>query len=234
MESKFHATILTLFPEMFPGILDHALAGRALRNGLWSYDTVNIRDYATNKHKNVDDTPAGGGAGMILRPDVVGNAIDDVLSKKNYPTKIYFSPRGIKVTQGFIKDIVNKKNALFLCGRYEGLDQRVIDEYNLLEVSLGDFILSGGEACTLTVLDACIRMVDGVVGNRESLTNDSFENDLLEYPLYTKPYSWKGREIPDILQSGHHKRINEWRLEKSLDITKQRRPDLWAEYKNKI
>lgn len=227
--------ILTLFPEMFPGFLGHSLAGKALENGIWGYEAINIRDFATDKHKSVDDTPAGGGAGMVMRPDVVGAAIEN--SVKPGTKIIYMSPRGTPLTQNKVIQLASAKNLAIICGRFEGLDERVIEEYGLEEISVGDYVLSGGEVAALTLMDACIRLLPGVIGNKNTLNEESFGENaeytgLLEYPLYTRPVKWKGRNIPDILSSGHHEKIEEWRLERAKEITKARRKDLWQKYTN--
>ena len=229
------ATVLTLFPEMFPGPLGQSLAGRALKDGLWSLDCVNIRDYATDKHKTVDDTPFGGGPGMVMRPDVVMNALDAVqngVAAKDVSAipKIYFSPRGRKLDQAKIHELAAHDHVIMVCGRYEGLDQRVIDHAGLEEISIGDVVLSGGELPAIMTMDAVVRLLPGVMGNAEAHQNDSFENGLLEHSLYTQPRDWQGMHVPEILTSGDHGKIAQWRLSESEAITKARRPDLWAEY----
>ena len=229
------ATVLTLFPEMFPGPLGQSLAGRALKDGLWSLDCVNIRDYATDKHKTVDDTPFGGGPGMVMRPDVVMNALDAVqngVATKDVSAipKIYFSPRGRKLDQAKIRELAAHDHVIMVCGRYEGLDQRVIDHAGLEEISIGDVVLSGGELPAIMTMDAVVRLLPGVMGNAEAHQNDSFENGLLEHSLYTQPRDWQGMHVPEILTSGDHGKIAQWRLSESEAITKARRPDLWAEY----
>ena len=220
--------VLTVFPEMFPGFLGYSLTGKALEEQKWQLEAVNIRDYAFDKHKSVDDTPCGGGAGMIMRPDVLGKAIDAV--HHDGARLIYFSPRGKQVTQTLIQDLVDAGKATFLCGRFEGVDERVLQAYPFEEISLGDFILSGGEPAALAVLDAVVRLLPGVMGSRDSLVEESFSNGLLEYPQYTRPAQWNGRNVPDVLCSGHHGRIAEWRLSQAEELTKQRRPDLWEAY----
>ena len=229
------ATVLTLFPEMFPGPLGQSLAGRALKDGLWSLDCINIRDYATDKHKTVDDTPFGGGPGMVMRPDVVMNALDAVqngVAAKDVSAipKIYFSPRGRKLDQAKIHELAAHDHVIMVCGRYEGLDQRVIDHAGLVEISIGDVVLSGGELPAIMTMDAVVRLLPGVMGNAEAHQNDSFENGLLEHSLYTQPRDWQGMHVPEILTSGDHGKIAQWRLSESEAITKARRPDLWAEY----
>lgn len=226
--SFFTANVLTVFPEMFPGYLGCSLAGRALTEGLWRLNVTNIRDFADNRHKTVDDTPFGGGAGMIMRPDVLGKAIDAVYREST--RLIYFSPRGRQMTQRLVETIAAEGEATFLCGRFEGIDERVLEAYPFEEVSLGDFVLSGGEPAALAMLDAIVRLLPGVMGSKESLTEESFSNGLLEYPQYTRPAEWQGRSVPEVLSSGHHGKIAEWRLAKAKELTKLRRPDLWQAY----
>ena len=229
------ATVLTLFPEMFPGPLGQSLAGRALKDGLWSLDCVNIRDHATDKHRTVDDTPFGGGPGMVMRPDVVMQALDAATSGWNADKiasvpKIYFSPRGRRLDQAKIRDLAAHDHVIMVCGRYEGLDQRVIDHAGLEEISIGDVLLSGGELPAIMTMDAVVRLLPGVMGNAEAHQNDSFENGLLEHALYTQPRDWQGMQVPEILTSGDHGKIAQWRQTESEAITQARRPDLWAEY----
>ena len=226
--SFFTANVLTVFPEMFPGYLGCSLAGRALTEGLWRRNVTNIRDFADDRHKTVDDTPFGGGAGMIMRPDVLGKAIDAVYREGT--RLIYFSPRGRRMTQRLVETIAAEGEATFLCGRFEGIDERVLEAYPFEEVSLGDFVLSGGEPAALAMLDAIVRLLPGVMGSKESLTEESFSNGLLEYPQYTRPAEWQGRSVPEVLSSGHHGKIAEWRLAKAKELTKLRRPDLWQAY----
>jgi tRNA (guanine37-N1)-methyltransferase len=216
---------------MFPGPLQYSLAGKALEKNIWSYDIVNIRDFGLTKHQNVDDEPYGGGNGLIMRADVLGSAIDSALSKNNIKKIYYPSPRGKPFTQGLAKEIISHKNIIILCGRFEGIDERIIDEYNAEEISLGDYVLSGGEIAAIAFMDCIIRLLPGVLANRETLSTESFETSgefkgLLECPLYTRPAEWKGRNVPEILLSGNHELINKWRSQKSLEITKARRPDL--------
>ena len=229
------ATVLTLFPEMFPGPLGQSLAGRALKDGLWSLDCVDIRDYATDKHRTVDDTPFGGGPGMVMRPDVVMQALDASRSgwdadKIASVPKIYFSPRGRRLDQVKIREVAAYDHVIMVCGRYEGLDQRVIDHAGLEEISIGDVVLSGGELPAIMTMDAVVRLLPGVMGNAEAHQNDSFENGLLEHALYTQPREWQGMQVPEILTSGDHGKIAQWRQTESEAITQARRPDLWAEY----
>ncbi|MGL4490017.1 MAG: tRNA (guanosine(37)-N1)-methyltransferase TrmD [Rhizobiaceae bacterium] len=218
----FKATVLTLYPEMFPGHLGQSMAGRALNDGLWQLETVQIRDYADGKHKNVDDTPSGGGAGMVMRADVLARAIDAVADER---PKLLMSPRGKPLTQERVRDL-SATGAVIVCGRFEGVDERVIEARQLEEISIGDYVLSGGEPAALILLDAIVRLIPGVMGNDESGSNESFEGGLLEHPHYTRPVEFEGRTIPDVLMSGNHKKIAEWRHEKSVELTKARRPDL--------
>lgn len=224
----FTADVLTVFPEMFPGYLGHSLAGKALDEGLWKLNVTNIRDFASDRHRTVDDTPFGGGAGMVMRPDVLGRAVEAV--HKAGTRLIYFSPRGRQVTQGLVEQIAAEGCATFLCGRFEGIDERVLEAYPFEEVSLGDFVLSGGEPAALAVLDAVVRLLPGVMGSQDSLTEESFSQGLLEYPQYTRPVEWNGRTVPEVLCSGHHGKIALWRKAMAEQLTKQRRPDLWKAY----
>lgn len=246
----FSATALTLFPEMFPGPLGVSLAGKALAKGIWSLKALNIRDFSQDKHATVDDSPYGGGTGMVMKPDVVDRAIEHAkkvtsyelrdlspLVTRNSPpvTIIYFTPRGVPITQQLVNRLKNE-NLILLCGRFEGVDQRVIDHHQMLELSLGDFILSGGEIAALALLDACVRLLPGVIGNEHAILEESFStiansSGLLEYPHYTRPPIWNDRPVPDILFSGHHEQISRWRLEQAEMITKARRPDLWEMYR---
>lgn len=223
---SFDATILTLYPDMFPGPLGHSLAGRALERGDWQCDAVNIRDFATDKHRTVDDTPAGGGAGMVLKPDVLAGAIDHVSPPGDLRPRLLMSPRGTPLTQRRVRHLADEPGVVIICGRFEGVDQRVIDTRGLEEVSVGDYILSGGEVAALTLLDAIIRLLPGVMGNAESGLFESFENGLLEHPHYTRPNVWEGQAIPDVLTSGNHARVEEWRREQARALTASRRPDL--------
>lgn len=233
MTTPFKATVLTLFPEMFPGPLGASLAGKAQADGKWTLETVDIRGFARDKHRTVDDTPFGGGAGMVMRPDVIDAALRSVRPDGAQPGAgplVYLSPRGRVLDQAMVKRFAAEPGITLLCGRYEGVDQRVLDAWNVEEVSLGDFILSGGEAAAMTLLDAVVRLLPGVVGKTESLEEESFERGLLEYPLYTRPAEWQGRSVPEVLLSGHHQRVAEWRLAQSEEITRLRRPDLWSGY----
>lgn len=217
------AKILTIFPDMFPGFLGYSLTGRALKEGKWSLEAINIRDYAFDKHGSVDDTPCGGGAGMIMRPDVLGSAIEHNRTKGKI---IYMSPKGRPLTQAKVKELSREDELMIICGRFEGIDERVIEEYAIEEVSIGDYILTGGEQAAMVMLDAVVRLLPGVLGNSVSIENESFETGLLEYPQYTRPIEWKNRKVPEILLSGHHKNIAKWQKEQALQITKERRPDL--------
>ncbi|CDZ70991.1 TRNA (guanine-N(1)-)-methyltransferase [Neorhizobium galegae bv. orientalis] len=224
----FRATILTLYPEMFPGHLALSLAGKALERGQWSLDTVQIRDFAEDRHRTVDDTPAGGGAGMVLKPDILAKAIDKVSEGDSRP-RLLMSPRGKPLTQERVRELAAGDGVVIICGRFEGVDQRVIDARNLEEVSIGDYVLSGGEPAALTLLDAVVRILPGVMGNALSGTHESFENGLLEHPQYTRPQVFEGREIPAVLTSGNHAAIEKWRLEEAKKLTVERRPDLLAD-----
>lgn len=226
LHNVWRATIITLFPEMFPGVLGGSLTGKALKDGLWQMDTVNLRDFGEGKHRNVDDTPAGGGAGMVLRPDVMGRAIEHAMRKGPGPL-IYLSPRGRRFDQAMAQSLATTPGAVFICGRFEGLDQRVIDHYGITEVSLGDFVMTGGEIAAQAMIDATVRLLPGVLGNETSAEDESFSNGLLEHPQYTRPAEWQGHKIPDVLMSGHHGKIAEWRHEQAQKITQHRRPDLW-------
>ena len=222
----FKATVLTLYPEMFPGHLGLSMSGRALADGLWQLEAVQIRDYATGKHRNVDDTPSGGGAGMVMRADVVARAVDAVTVPEDSRPRILMSPRGKPLSQERVRELASGEGAIILCGRFEGVDERVIEARNLEEVSVGDYVLSGGEPAALTLLDAVVRLIPGVMGNELSGANESFEGGLLEHPHYTRPPKFEGRLIPEVLMSGNHKKIAEWRHAQSLELTKARRPEL--------
>ena len=226
MTTPWTATVLTILPEMFPGPLGSSLVGTALADGLWRLETVDIRDFGQGRHRSVDDTPAGGGPGMVMRADVIGPAVDAARSASPGMPLIYLSPRGAPLTQKRARQLSDGPGAILLCGRFEGLDQRVIDARDVEEISLGDFVLSGGEIAAMALIDACVRLLPGVVGDETSLDWESFEQDLLEYPQYTRPRSWEGRTIPEVLLSGDHGKIAEWRREKAIEITRERRPDL--------
>ncbi|WP_296069799.1 tRNA (guanosine(37)-N1)-methyltransferase TrmD [uncultured Agrobacterium sp.] len=221
----FKATVLTLYPEMFPGHLGYSLAGKALERGQWSLEAVQIREFATDRHRSVDDTPAGGGAGMVLKPDILAAAIDHVSNGDTRP-RLLMSPRGKPLSQTRVRELATGDGAIIVCGRFEGVDQRVIDARGLEEVSVGDYILSGGEPAALTLLDAVVRILPGVMGNDLSGVHESFEGGLLEHPHYTRPQVWEGRDIPAVLTSGNHAVIDKWRHEQALKLTKERRPDL--------
>ena len=220
----FAATVLTLYPEMFPGTLGVSLAGRALGEGRWSLETTQIRDFATDKHRSVDDTPAGGGAGMVLRADVLAAAIDSVADER---PMLALSPRGAPLTQGLVRSLAAGPGVILLCGRFEGFDERLFEGRDIVPVSIGDYVLSGGELGAMVLLDACIRLLPGVMGAASSGEDESFEQGLLEYPHYTRPASWEGRTIPEVLRSGDHARIAAWRHERSVEDTRLRRPDLF-------
>ncbi|OJT97335.1 MAG: tRNA (guanosine(37)-N1)-methyltransferase TrmD [Rhizobium sp. 63-7] len=224
-DRSFRATVLTLYPEMFPGHLGTSLSGRAMERGQWSLDTVQIRDFATDRHRTVDDTPAGGGAGMVLKPDVLARAIDHVGEGR---PRLLMSPRGKPLTQARVRELATGNGVVIVCGRFEGVDQRVIEARSLEEVSIGDYILSGGEPAALIVLDAIIRILPGVMGNDLSGLHESFEDGLLEHPHYTRPQLFEGREIPAVLTSGNHGAIDKWRKAEALKLTAERRPDLLA------
>ncbi len=236
MHNPWYATVVTLFPEMFPGPLGCSILGNGLRNGLWKLDTIQIRDHATDKHATVDDTPYGGGPGMVLKAEVVDQAMEEGISRQSGRKLIYLSPRGKSLTQSYARHLVsNFSGVVLLCGRFEGVDQRILDTKELEEISIGDYILTGGEIPALVLLDVCARLVPGVIGKQESLAHESFENGLLEYPHYTKPQSWKNKIVPEVLLSGDHQKIAQWRQDQAEKITQVRRPDLWETYieKNK-
>ena len=231
VKSSFNIEILTLFPSMFPGTLGHSIIGKALEKSLWTYNIIDLRNFGIGIHKQVDDIPYGGGSGMVIRPDILGSAIDNAISNQGGKRNIYYlSPRGEPINNNLIDEILKKQDIILLCGRYEGIDERVIDEYNLTEICVGDVVLSGGEPAAQLLLDACIRKIPGVLGNQNSLLeesfNDSFNRILLEYPLYTRPRIWKSREVPSVLLNGNHKKIQDWRYDMSLEVTKNRRPEL--------
>jgi tRNA (guanine37-N1)-methyltransferase len=227
---SFRASVLTLYPEMFPGPLAISLAGRALEAGTWSLEAVQIRDFASDKHRTVDDTPAGGGAGMVMRVDVLAKAIDHVSPLGDPRPRLLMSPRGKPLTQALVRELAAGPGAVIVCGRFEGVDQRVIDSRGLEEVSVGDFILSGGEPAALVLLDAVVRLLPGVMGNKVSGTEESFENGLLEHPHFTRPQAFEGLVIPEVLISGNHAKIAAWRRDEAEKLTGARRPDLFAAY----
>ena len=224
--------VFTLYPEMFPGPLASGLCKKALEKKIWSLEVVNIRDYAKDKHKTVDDTPFGGGSGMVMKADVLANSLDKNIINNKEPV-IYLSPKGKKFDQIYAKKILDK-NINIICGHFEGVDQRILETRNIEEVSIGDLILSGGEIGAFVIIDTVVRLLPGVLGNSNSLSEETFEKNLLEYPQYTKPQKWEGKEIPSVLLTGDHEKIKDWRLARSEDITRRRRPDLWEKYnKNK-
>jgi tRNA (guanine37-N1)-methyltransferase len=228
----WQARVLTLFPEMFPGPLGQSLAGKALERGAWALEAIDIRTFATDKHRTVDDTPFGGGPGMVMRPDVVDAALD-FATRDGLAPAIYLTPRGRVLDQELVKELSAGPGVVLLCGRYEGLDERVIEARGLLEVSLGDFVLSGGEPAAIALIDAAVRLLPGVMGAEETLEEESFEAGLLEYPHYTRPAEWCGRAVPDVLMSGHHEKIRAWRKLQAERTTESRRPDLWAAYQKR-
>ena len=220
--------IFTLYPETFPGPLAGGIYGKAMRNGLWSLKTVNIRDYADDKHKTVDDTVFGGGSGMLMKPDIVANSLDKNISKGE---KIfYLSPKGKKFNQNFANSLSKQNGINLICGHFEGIDDRLLSTRNIEEISIGDYVLSGGETAAFVILDAVLRLIPGVLGNKDSIKDETFENSLLEYPQFTKPKIWEGKSVPDVLFSGDHAKIKSWRLSQSEDITRRQRPDLWEKY----
>ncbi|MDB5734932.1 MAG: tRNA ((1)-)-methyltransferase [Alphaproteobacteria bacterium] len=228
MSNSWAVTVLTLFPDMFPGPLGHSLLGKAMSNGLWSLDVRDIRDHGLGKHRTVDDTPAGGGPGMVMRADVAAAAIDAV--PRNDRPLIYLSPRGAPLTQARVRDLAAGPGAILLCGRFEGLDQRVIEARAIEEVSLGDFVLAGGEIAAMALVEAAVRLIPGVLGDHASTSEESFSSGLLEYPHYTRPQDFEGRPVPAVLNNGNHKEIAKFRTQQSESLTRARRPDLWAAY----
>lgn len=231
LKGVWKAKVITLFPTAFPGVLGESLTGKALKEGLWQLETIDLRGFGVGKHRNVDDTPAGGGAGMVLRADVLGAAIETAMTgtSSNWPL-IYLSPRGRPMDQPLMRNLARADGVTLLCGRFEGVDERVLDHYPIQEVSLGDFVMTGGEIAAQALIDATVRLIPGVLGNAASAEEESFATGLLEHPQYTRPAEWKGRPIPEVLMSGHHGRIAEWRNQMAERITRDRRPDLWARY----
>ena len=221
-------TVLTLFPEMFPGFLDHSLAGKALSAGIWSLETVDIRNFASDKHRSVDDAPFGGGPGMVLMPEVVDSALR--ARHRGAAPAVYLTPRGRRLDQAMVRGYAARASLTLLCGRFEGVDERVLEANGVEEVSLGDFVLSGGEPAALALIDAVVRLLPGVVGAEETLEEESFERELLEYPHYTRPAEWQGRKVPEVLISGHHEKVKTWRRRQAEAVTRERRPDLWQRY----
>ena len=220
------ATVLTLYPEMFPGPLGVSLAGRALEQGIWSLEAIQIRDFATDRHRSVDDTPAGGGAGMVMRADVLASSVDHVLERRPDAPMLAMTPRGTPLTQSLVRELARGRGLSILCGRFEGIDERLFEARPILPVSVGDYVLSGGETAALVLLDACVRLLPGVMGAATSGEEESFESGLLEYPHYTRPYQWEGRTIPEVLRSGDHAKIAAWRKARAEADTRSRRPDL--------
>jgi tRNA (guanine37-N1)-methyltransferase len=229
-DGPWTARVLTIFPEMFPGPLGHSIAGRSLKDGVWRLETVDIRDFARDKHRSVDDAPFGGGPGMVMRPDVVDAALESAAADAGAAAQIYLTPRGRPLTQSRVCELAAGPGAVVLCGRFEGVDQRVLAARGLEEISVGDYVLSGGEPAAIALIDACVRLLPGVIGSVESLGEESFERGLLEYPHYTRPQAWLGRVVPEVLLSGHHERIEAWRLAEAETLTRERRADLWARY----
>jgi len=221
--------IFTLYPDLFPGPLDIGIFKKAKENKIWNLKVINIRDYSKDNHGTVDDTPFGGGSGMLLRPDILASALDKNIKKKE--KIIYLSPRGKKFDQKFARDLSKEKSISLICGHFEGVDERILDTRNIEEISIGDYVLSGGETAALVVLDSILRLLPGVLGNEKSAIDETFENGLLEYPQYTKPQIWEEKSVPEVLLSGDHAKIKDWRLSQSEAITRDRRPDLWQKYK---
>ena len=233
-KTPWTATVLTLFEEMFPGSLGHSLAGQGLKDGIWTLETLDIRSFASDKHRSVDDTPFGGGPGMVMRADVVDAAIEKIKAQNSVRPLIYLSPRGRPLDQKRVRELAMGPGLMLLCGRYEGVDERLLEVHEIQEVSLGDFILSGGEPAAIAMIDACVRLLPGIMGSNASVVEESFERGLLEYPHYTRPKDWRGIAVPEVLLSGHHEKIKEWKKRQSEEITKERRPDLWGRYVKKI
>ncbi|MCE8538780.1 tRNA (guanosine(37)-N1)-methyltransferase TrmD [Ruegeria pomeroyi] len=231
LHGVWKARVITLFPQAFPGVLGESLTGRALQEGLWQLETIELRQFGIGKHRNVDDTPAGGGAGMVLRADVLAPAIERAMqgASGNWPL-IYLSPRGRPMDQALMQSLARCDGVTLICGRFEGVDERVLEHYGIQEVSLGDFVMTGGEIAAQALIDATVRLLPGVLGNQASTEEESFSSGLLEHPQYTRPAEWMGRPIPEVLMSGHHGRVAEWRREKSEEITRARRPDLWRRH----
>jgi len=233
-KTPWTATVLTLFEEMFPGSLGQSLAGQGLKDGLWTLETLDIRSFASDKHRSVDDTPFGGGPGMVMRADVIDAAIEKIKAQKPVRPLIYLSPRGCPLDQKRVRELAVGPGLTLLCGRYEGVDERLLEVHEIEEVSLGDFIMSGGEPAAIAMIDACVRLLPGIMGSDVSGVEESFEQGLLEYPHYTRPQAWRGIAVPEVLLSGHHEKIKEWRKRQSEEMTKERRPDLWCRYEKKF
>ena len=227
------AKVLTLFPGAFPGVLGESLTGKALQEGLWQLETIDLRQFGIGKHRNVDDTPAGGGAGMVLRADALGKAIDHATAGGGNHPLIYLSPRGKPMDQQMMQTLARADGVTLLCGRFEGVDERVLQHYGIQEVSLGDFVMTGGEIAAQALIDATVRLIPNVLGNAASTEEESFSSGLLEHPQYTRPAEWKGHQIPDVLMSGHHGKVAQWRQQMSEEITQERRPDLWETYQQR-
>lgn len=232
--NSFNVTILTLYPEVFPGYLGYSKAYKGLQQGLWSLKVINIRDFARDKYKTVDDKVFGGGAGLLIKPDVLGDAIEYAFSLGASKNLVYPNPRGHVYNTTLAKNLSLQDGLTIICGHFEGIDQRIIDKYKPLEISIGDYILSGGELSTMVILDSALRHLPNMINSRECVEEESFNNNLLEYPNYTRPFSWQNLEVPDILLSGHHENIAKWRKQAAEAITRERRPDLWLKYKDKL
>ena len=230
LDTPWQAKVLTLFPEMFPGTLGLSLAGLGLKDGAWTLEAMDIRDFAYDKHRSVDGAPFGGGPGMVMRPDVVSDAIAAATRADPALALIYLTPRGRPLDQARVRQLAEGPGVTLLCGRFEGLDERVLDAHAMEEISIGDFVLWGGEAAAIAVIDACVRLLPGIIGAPDSLAQESFEHGLLEYPQYTRPREWDGRAVPEVLVSGHHEKVRDWRRQQAEAITRERRPDLWARY----
>ena len=223
-------SVFTLFPELFPGALGVSVTGRGLKNNAWTLETINIRDFAEDKYKTVDDTPFGGGPGMVMRPDVISRALTSHYGERKPGRLIYLSPRGKPLTQSLAKELAKSPSLGLLCGRFEGVDQRVLDTWKFEEVSIGDYVLTGGELAAQVLIDSCVRHLSGVLGSADSLTEESFSQGLVEYPQYTRPQEWNGQRVPDVLNTGHHEKIRKWRHEESEKMTQKYRPELWEAY----
>ena len=232
IKANWKAHVLTLFPEMFPGPLGHSIIGKALEEQVWSLKLINLQKFSRKGPKYVDDKPYGGGSGMIIKSEIIHKALKETSKKiKNNYSLVFLTPKGKKLNQEKIKKFVKKDNLILVCGKYEGVDQRVIDTWKMEEISLGDYILSGGEIAAMSLIDSCLRLLPNVLGSSKSLESETFENNLLEYPQYTKPQKWEEKEVPNVLLKGDHKKIKDWRLTQSEDITRRRRPDLWKKHK---